>query len=117
MVVSETTFVARLQALTAETTLDDCEKSDLWEFAKDAGLADKSEWPTITKEELVQRIRHGFPMPPVSDGPLAYVGPLAATRINGVGIVRRGVPIERESVTDRQWDLLNTHPAMGEVGG
>lgn len=58
-VATERLRVAELQRQTAETSLEECEHSDLWEYAKAHGLAEQEEHP-LPKDELVKRIRKSF---------------------------------------------------------
>jgi len=119
--------VQRLQELTAETTLEECEKADLWAFAKARGLADASEWPGVTKAELVERVRAYFakaadaaetsaaaeePEVPETSEALVYAGPLSETRIRGVGVVRRGQVFTRAETCPRIWRRLMGWPGM-----
>lgn len=113
-------LVELVQKTAAEGRLEDCEKADLWAFAKAYGLAEPSEWPRITKDELIARILawyaeqgDGEPIAPEAatgtgpggrpaheeepevDGPpgsVVYRGPLSRIYVPGLGVFTRGKP-------------------------
>jgi len=52
--------VKEIQELSAETNLDECEKTDLWEFAKAHGLVEPSTYQRTTTAQLRETVRDYF---------------------------------------------------------
>jgi len=124
MATNETEVTRIVEELAAADRLAECEKADLWAYAKATGLAEPSEWPGITKDALIERVMQSWGLADDSEatsapGAVVYMGPLSRVMVPGIGTFVRGqvTPLADSAQTwERLQQIGQFIPAREEAG-